>query len=64
MYQDMCELLREFQSAQENPLPEPIHSGITRWSSPQNSQLKVNYDGALFTDSQQAVVGVVFRDAA
>ena len=59
-----CERLHEFQSAQETPLPEPIPSGVTRWYPPQNSQLKVNYEGALFTDSYQAGVGVVVRDAA
>ncbi|XP_030958507.1 uncharacterized protein LOC115980400 [Quercus lobata] len=60
----MCEWLREFKSIQEDPQPEPIHSEVTRWTPPQNSQLKVNYDGAVFNDFQQAGVGVVVRDAA
>ena len=38
--------------------------GSPRLSPPQNSQLKVNYDGALFRDSQQAGVGVVVKDAS
>ena len=64
LYQDMCERLREFKSIQEDPQPGPIHSEVTHWTPPQNSQLKVNYDGAVFNDFQQAGVGVVVRDAA
>ena len=64
LYQDMYERLCEFKSIQEDPQPEPIHSEVTRWTPPQNSQLNVNYDGAIFNDFQQARVGVVVRDAA
>nr|POE96713.1 hypothetical protein CFP56_44727 [Quercus suber] len=58
----MCERLREFKFVQEDPQLESIHSEVTCWTPPQNSQLKVNYDGAVFNDIQHARVGVVVRD--
>ena len=59
LYQNMRERLTEYQLAQEPPITELRPSGATRWYSPQNSQHKVNYDGALFKEIWQAGV----RDA-
>ena len=59
----MRERLLEYQLAQEPPIPEFRPTGATHWYSPQTSQHKVNYDGALFKEIWQAGVGVMVRDA-
>ena len=58
----MRERLTEFRLAQEPPVTELRSSGAPRWYPPQNSQHKVNYDGALFKEIWQAGVGAVVRD--
>ena len=63
MYQDMRERLLEYRLAQEPLIPGFRPTGATRWYSPQISQHKVNYDGALFKEIWQVGVGVVVRDA-
>lgn len=62
IYQDMLERLQEFQSAQDLPaipvLPtEPVH-----WIPPQCPTLKVNFDSAIFHNSQTVGIGVAIRD--
>ncbi|XP_075645135.1 uncharacterized protein LOC142616141 [Castanea sativa] len=63
LYQDMRDRLNEYQLAQEPPIPKFMTPRATRWFPPQSSQLKVNYDGALFKEIWQAGIGVVVRDA-
>ena len=37
-------------------------NGGNRWRAPQASFVKVNFDGALFGDSNKSSVGIVIRD--
>ena len=37
-------------------------NGGNRWRAPQASFVKVNFDGALFGDSNKLGVGIVIRD--
>ena len=37
-------------------------NGGNRWRAPQTGFVKVNFDGALFGDSNKSVVGIVIRD--
>ena len=39
-----------------------INIGGSRWSCPQDGLVKINFDGAIFSDSNQSGVGVVIRD--
>ena len=63
LYQNMRERLTEFRLAHDHPVSEPRPAATPRWYPPQNSQHKVNYDGALFKEIWQAGVGAVVRDA-
>ncbi|KAL0011508.1 hypothetical protein SO802_006616 [Lithocarpus litseifolius] len=63
IYQDMRERLQEYISAQDSSITMPINSLHVQWEPPPWPFFKVNYDGALFQEIQQAGIGVMIRDS-
>ena len=62
VYQDILERLQEFQSAQDLPTTSVSLPQLTHWIPPRSPNLKVNFDSAIFHNSQTAGIGVVIRD--
>jgi ribonuclease HI len=57
--------MSEFQEAQdrEQQLPQqPSSSATVKWNPPAQGRYKVNYDGAIFSDSNAAGIGVIIRN--
>uniref|UniRef100_A0A2N9FFZ2 Reverse transcriptase domain-containing protein n=1 Tax=Fagus sylvatica TaxID=28930 RepID=A0A2N9FFZ2_FAGSY len=57
--------LLEFQTAQNSdpqPSPKPNHTKSTTWKPPEEGRYKVNYDGAVFSERNEAGVGVIIRN--
>jgi ribonuclease HI len=59
------ESLSEFQEAQDREQQLPQQSGsaeIVKWNPLAQGRYKVNYDGAVFSDSNAAGIGVIVRN--
>lgn len=41
----------------------PTYHSATHWTPPSAPTLKINYDGAVFRDSNEARIGAVIRDS-
>ncbi|XP_030930993.1 uncharacterized protein LOC115956857 [Quercus lobata] len=54
--------LTEFQAKLPKVAPKPS-KGHVRWCPPMGDRFKTNYDGAVFSESGEAGLGVVFRNA-
>ncbi|KAK9999984.1 hypothetical protein SO802_019587 [Lithocarpus litseifolius] len=62
VYKDMLERLQEFQYAQDLPATPISLPQLTHWLPPRSPTLKVNFDSAIFHNSQTAGIGMVIRD--
>jgi ribonuclease HI len=59
------ESLLEFHEAQDREKQSPLQSTsteITTWKPPEEGRYKVNYDGAVFKDSNEAGLGTIIRN--
>jgi len=56
--------LTQFRADRQNYEVQVTDSNIggSRWSCPQGGLVKINFDGAVFSESNQSLVGVVIRD--
>jgi ribonuclease HI len=56
--------LEEFRACQiiPSPIQKPASNAPIRWEKPRQGFHKLNYDGAIFNDSNEAGIGVVARD--
>ena len=58
------DFLREFKDVQKHPLCRPVPREVIKWSPPDESVYKINFDGAVFEEQGSASLGVVVRDSA
>ena len=56
------EMLHDFLDAQDEASMTPQVSTQPHWSAPTQTQYKANFDGALFSSTNAASLGVVIRD--
>ena len=56
------EMLHDFLNAQDEASMTPQVSTQPHWSAPTQTQYKANFDGALFSSTNAASLGVVIRD--
>ena len=56
------EMLHNFLDAQDEALMTPQVSTQPHWSAPTQTRYKANFDGALFSSTNVAGLGVVIRD--
>ena len=63
IYNDTIERLQEYHSVQEEPLQQDMVSHPTQWLPPSPSIYKINFDGAIFIDTDSAGLGLVARDS-
>ena len=56
--------LAQFRADWQNTEVQVMDSNIggSSWSSPQDGLVKINFDGAIFSESNQSGVGVVIQD--
>ena len=56
--------LEEFSQSQNHlsPVPRQPPQPVVRWQKPSQCCFKVNYDGAIFKNSDEAGLGIVIRD--
>ena len=59
------QMLQEFTNVQPaNPVQTvSLHRSLPKWEPPPTSHLKVNFDGAVFRETEEAGLGVVVRDS-
>uniref|UniRef100_A0A2N9I6T1 Reverse transcriptase zinc-binding domain-containing protein n=1 Tax=Fagus sylvatica TaxID=28930 RepID=A0A2N9I6T1_FAGSY len=56
--------LEEYANGSEAPIPQvPIPVLEVRWQPPRRCKFKVNYDGAVFQETNEARIGVIVRDS-
>ena len=51
----------EFQGTR-SPIQKLVHRNHVRWRPPNNDEVKINYDGAIFSEDGHAGLGVVCRN--
>ncbi|XP_075645666.1 uncharacterized protein LOC142616767 [Castanea sativa] len=58
------QMLAQFRTNLQNSVVQVTDSsyGVSRWRNPQVGLVKINFDGAVFNDSNQSGIGVVIRD--
>ncbi|XP_075665214.1 uncharacterized protein LOC142634848 [Castanea sativa] len=58
------QMLAQFRANLQNSIVQVTDSsyGVSRWRNPQVGLVKINFDGAVFNDSNQSGIGVVIRD--
>ena len=59
-----AELLQEFHDVQKQSSRNIIQRDETCWKTPNPEIYKINFDGAIFEDSELVGLGVVIRDSA
>ncbi|XP_050289981.1 uncharacterized protein LOC126728155 [Quercus robur] len=57
------DFLREFIDIQKHPLHRPVPKEVIKWSPPDESVYKINFNGAVFEEQGSAGLGVVVRDS-
>ena len=59
------QMLQEFTNVQPaNPVQTvSLHRSLPKWEPPPTSHLKVNFDGAVFRETEEVGLGVVARDS-
>jgi hypothetical protein len=56
--------LEEYANGSEVPIPQvPIPILEVRWQPPRRCKFKVNYDGAVFQETNEVGIGVIVRDS-
>jgi hypothetical protein len=55
--------LEEFVKENERASPQLIPTLVTQWKPPNTSLYKINYDGAIFKDTNERGIGIIIRDA-
>ncbi|KAL0015374.1 hypothetical protein SO802_002443 [Lithocarpus litseifolius] len=61
LFEAAAKALAEFQVKKAESLPKQ-NPAIQKWHPPQTDTYKINYDGAVFTKSNEAGIGVVVRN--
>uniref|UniRef100_A0A2N9HZ83 RNase H type-1 domain-containing protein n=1 Tax=Fagus sylvatica TaxID=28930 RepID=A0A2N9HZ83_FAGSY len=56
--------LEEYLNATDQRKPQAQSAPVARWMPPRMLRYKVNYDGAVFKDTNEAGIGIIVRDSS
>ena len=60
--QKLAQFRADWQNTEVQVMDSNSNIGGSSWSSPQDGLVKINFDRAIFSESNQSGVGVVIRD--